>query len=168
MIFCFLQKPSKILLSSSWYFFTSCLLVKEHLFIVKPKGIFFKGELGGNSPLEVVFSHSTLNRNSKFSEQAFSPFLCVQYLFNCYLAAPWPTFGCSQGDSLANPMLITAFKLFQPKGLWEPCIEFESLSPAACLVEFEPGAFWFLSQCLNLLDHSRKNTFLERINIISR
>ena len=31
--------------------------------------------------------------------------------FNCYLAAPWPTLGHSQRDSLTNPMLITAFYL---------------------------------------------------------
>ena len=29
--------------------------------------------------------------------------------FNCYLADPRSTLGHSQGDSLANPMLITAF-----------------------------------------------------------
>ena len=28
--------------------------------------------------------------------------------FNNYLAAPWPALGHSQGDSLANLMLITA------------------------------------------------------------
>ena len=31
------------------------------------------------------------------------------YIFNCYLAAPRPTLGHSRGDSLTNPMLITAF-----------------------------------------------------------
>ena len=34
------------------------------------------------------------------------------FFFNCYLAAPLPTLGHSQGDSLTNPMLITAFELF--------------------------------------------------------
>ena len=29
--------------------------------------------------------------------------------FNCYLAAPRPTLGHYQGESLTNPMLITAF-----------------------------------------------------------
>ena len=28
--------------------------------------------------------------------------------FNCYLAVPRPTLGHSRGDSLTNPMLITA------------------------------------------------------------
>ena len=31
------------------------------------------------------------------------------FFFNCYLADPRPTLGHSQGDSLTNPMLITAF-----------------------------------------------------------
>ena len=31
------------------------------------------------------------------------------YFFNCYLAVPQPTSGHSQGDSLTNSMLITAF-----------------------------------------------------------
>ena len=31
------------------------------------------------------------------------------YKCNCYLAAPRPTLGHSQGDSLTNPMLITVF-----------------------------------------------------------
>ena len=35
--------------------------------------------------------------------------------FNCYLAAPRPTFGHCQGGSLFNPTLITAFTYFDPK-----------------------------------------------------
>ena len=31
------------------------------------------------------------------------------FFFNCYLADPRPTLGHSQGDSLTNQMLITAF-----------------------------------------------------------
>ena len=31
------------------------------------------------------------------------------FFFNCYLADPQPFLGHSQGDSLTNPMLITAF-----------------------------------------------------------
>ena len=31
------------------------------------------------------------------------------FFFNCYLAAPRPTLGHYQGDSLTHPMLITAF-----------------------------------------------------------
>ena len=33
----------------------------------------------------------------------------IFFFFNCYLADPRPTLGHSQGDSLTNPMLITAF-----------------------------------------------------------
>ena len=37
------------------------------------------------------------------------------FFFNCYLAAPWPTLGHYQGDSLTHLMLITAFYIFDPK-----------------------------------------------------
>ena len=50
--------------------------------------------------------------------------------FNCYLAAPQPTLGHSQGDSLTNPMLITAFVHIRPEGHREPRNEVGSLSPA--------------------------------------
>ena len=50
--------------------------------------------------------------------------------FNCYLAAPQPTLGHSQGDSLPNPMLITAFYLFWPEGYREPRYKVGSLSPS--------------------------------------
>ena len=33
----------------------------------------------------------------------------VFFFWNCYLAVPRPTLGHSRGDSLINPMLITAF-----------------------------------------------------------
>ena len=35
--------------------------------------------------------------------------------FNYYLAAPRPTSGHYRGDSLTDPMLITAFYIFDPK-----------------------------------------------------
>ena len=35
-------------------------------------------------------------------------FFCF-FFWNCYLAVPRPTLGHSRGDSLINPMLITAF-----------------------------------------------------------
>ena len=41
--------------------------------------------------------------------------------FNCYLAAPWPTLGHSQRDSLTNSLFITEFLLFQPEGHWDSC-----------------------------------------------
>ena len=61
------------------------------------------------------------------------------FFFNSYLAVPWPTLGHFRGDSLLNPMLITAFLLIRPEGHWEPCNEVGSLSPAEHLVGFEPG-----------------------------
>ena len=55
--------------------------------------------------------------------------------FNSYLAAPWPTFGHSQGYRFTNPMLITAFR--------DPRNEVGSLSPVERLVGFEPVTFHF-------------------------
>ena len=81
------------------------------------------------------------------------------FFFNCYLAVPRPTLGHSQGDSLTNPMLITAFLHVRPEGHWEPRNEVGSLSPAECLVGFEPGTFRFLLQHLNLLGHSPRAPF---------
>ena len=41
--------------------------------------------------------------------------LFVEFFFNCYLAAPRPTLGHYQGDSLNHSMLITAFCIFELK-----------------------------------------------------
>ena len=82
------------------------------------------------------------------------------FFLNCYLAVPQPTLGHSQGDSLTNLMLITAFVQLQPKGNWEPRNEVGSLSPAECLVGFEPGTFWFWLQHLNPLDHRELKYYL--------
>ena len=38
--------------------------------------------------------------------------MCI--FFNCYLAAPRPTFGHFRGDSLTLPMFITPFLYFRP------------------------------------------------------
>ena len=86
----------------------------------------------------------------------FQSFLLL--FFNCYLAVPWPTLGHSQGHSLTNLMLITAFVHIQPEGHWEPRNEVGSLSPVKHLAGFEPGTFQFLLQHLNPLSHS----FLDR------
>ena len=63
--------------------------------------------------------------------------------FNCYLAVSRPTLGHSQGDSLTNPMLITAFVQVRPAGHRELRNEVGSLSPAGCLAGFEPETFRF-------------------------
>ena len=57
--------------------------------------------------------------------------------FKCYLAVPRPTLGYSQGDSLTNLMLITAFVQVRPKGHREPHNEVGSLSLAECLADFD-------------------------------
>ena len=67
----------------------------------------------------------------------------MSIFFNCYLAVPQQTLGHSQGDSLTNPMFITAFVQVRPKGHWKPCNKVGSLSPAKRLVGFEPGTFQF-------------------------
>ena len=70
------------------------------------------------------------------------------------MAVPWPTLGHYQGDSLTNPMLITAFIHIWPKGHREPCNEVGSLSPAERLASFELGTFRFLLQRVNPLGHT--------------
>ena len=72
---------------------------------------------------------------------AVSLVLALIFFFNCYLAVPRPTLGHSQGDSLTNLMLITAFVQVRPKGHWEPHNEVGSLSLAKCSVGFELGTF---------------------------
>ena len=80
----------------------------------------------------------------KLAAKIFCVYSFLKYIFfNCYLAGPRPTLSHSQGDSLTNPMLITAFYLLRPEGHWEPCSEVGSLSPAECLLGFEPGTFRF-------------------------
>ena len=57
-------------------------------------------------------------------------FICFFVFFsNCCLAVPQPTLDHSQGDSLTNLMLVTAFVHVQPKGHWEPHNKVGSLSP---------------------------------------
>ena len=46
--------------------------------------------------------------------------MCVCF-FNCYAAAPGPTFGNYRGDNLTNPMLITGFWQIWPKCHLELC-----------------------------------------------
>ena len=71
------------------------------------------------------------------------------------MVALGPTLGHSRGDSLTNPMLITAFFVhIRPEGHREPRNEVGSLSPAERLVGFEPGTFRFIVQRLNPLGHS--------------
>ena len=55
------------------------------------------------------------------------PITFFSFFFNCYLAP--------------HPMLITAFLHIRPEGHREPLSEVGSLSPAECLVGFEPGTF---------------------------
>ena len=75
----------------------------------------------------------------------------LTFFFNCHLAVPWPTLGHSQGDSLTNLMLITAFEQVRPEGHREPHNEVGSLSPAERPAGFEQGTFQFWFQHLNPL-----------------
>ena len=59
------------------------------------------------------------------------------FFFNCYLAVQRPALGHSQGDSLNNTMLITAFVQVPPEGYREPL----------------NGSFFFLIY-MNDLDHN--------------
>ena len=67
--------------------------------------------------------------------------MMIFFFFNCYLAVPRPTLGHSQGDSLTNLMLITAFVHIRPESQREPRNEVGSLSPAERLAGFEPRTF---------------------------
>ena len=87
-------------------------------------------------------------------------FFIYLFFFNCYLAVPRPTLGHSQGDSLTNPMLITAYVRIRPKGQQEPRSEVGSLSLVDLLAGFEPGTFQFLFQRLNPLAHSPHSLYL--------
>ena len=70
----------------------------------------------------------------------------IEVFFNCYLAAPRPTLGHSQGGNLTNSMLITACYLYQPKVYRESRSKVGSLTPAERLAGFESGKFFrFLS-----------------------
>ena len=74
------------------------------------------------------------NNNSKLPHCIF---------FSCYLAVPRPTLGHSQGDSLTNLILITAFVHVRPEGHWEPGNKVGSLSSDKYLAGFELGTFEF-------------------------
>ena len=59
--------------------------------------------------------------------------------FSCCLVSPGLTLGHSQGNSLTNPMLVTAFQLFSPEGHRKPRSGVGSLSPVERLVGCEQG-----------------------------
>ena len=67
--------------------------------------------------------------------------------FFFFLTAIWLShgqlLGHSQGDSLTNPMLITAYVHVRLGGHREPRNVIGSLSPAERLAGFEPGTFRF-------------------------
>ena len=52
-------------------------------------------------------------------KKELNPFI---FLTAICLAASRSTLGHSQGDSLTNPMLITAFELFRHEGHGDPCM----------------------------------------------
>ena len=57
-----------------------------------------------------VWFQNTFHKNISEGMLLWIPkFVKNPYFFNCYLASIWPTLGHSQGDSLTNPILITAF-----------------------------------------------------------
>ena len=103
-----------------------------------------------------AYFDSMLSKYQFWYKQGYSLQQCLLVLFflSCYLAAPRPTLGHSRGDSLTNPMLITAFFIhIRPEGHRGPRNKVGSLSPAERLVGFEPGTFRFILQRLNPLGH---------------
>ena len=99
----------------------------------------------------MFFSVITKNWNCEILTKNLVPFKRWYFL----LTAIWPrpTLGHYQGGNLTDPMLITYVLHIQPEGHQEPCNEVGSLSSAERLVGFEPGTFWFWSQCLNPQGH---------------
>ena len=82
-------------------------------------------------------------------------FFFIFFFFNCYLAVPRPTLGHFWGDSLPNPMLITAFLLTRPEGHREPRnSEFTQLI-LEVIVTTTKFKFWIL---LKLLQNSSYNS----------
>ena len=71
------------------------------------------------------------------------------FFFNCYLAAPRPTFGPLSRGQPHSPDVNHFVLYFRPEGHQEPPSKVGSLSPAKHLVGFEPGTFWFLLRRLN-------------------
>ena len=65
------------------------------------------------------------------------------YFLNCFFAAPQPILGHCRGDSLTQPILITAIMRFRLEGQREPHDDAGSKSSAKRLVGFEPGTFQF-------------------------
>ena len=71
--------------------------------------------------IDEVINLVILFENSFWSENyANVRWIKWRFFFNCYLAVPGRTLGHSRGDSLTNPMLITAFVQFRPEGHREP------------------------------------------------
>ena len=89
----------------------------------------------------------------------------LNFVLNCYLAAPQPTLGHYRQDSLTHPMLITAFYIFNPVVTRNFIMSLISL--VECLVEFEPRTFRFLLQCLNWLGHSPHKWFTRYILLMT-
>ena len=79
--------------------------------------------------------------------------ICYIYLLFGYPTSKFGLFLNGEGDSLTQPMLITAFVKLRPEGYQERCNKVRSLSPAERLVEFEPSTLWFLLKCFNPLGH---------------
>ena len=80
-----------------------------------------------NFPIFLILNFESLNRE-QFSKQISSRFRKpgpVTQFFYCYLAFPQSTLGHSRGDSLTNPMIITAFVQIRPKGHREPRNDFD-------------------------------------------
>ena len=75
-------------------------------------------------------------------------FCFVLLFFNCYLAVPRPTLGHYWGTASLTQCNHCVLH-FWPEGHREPRNKVGSLSPAKCLMGFEPGTLRFFLQCLN-------------------
>ena len=59
-----------------------------------------------------VYQHGWpgLGNQEKQNVFIYSDILYHRLFFNCYLAAPWSTFGYCRVDSLTKPMISTTFR----------------------------------------------------------
>ena len=110
--------------------------------------IIFFNEISNNENKWIMNFIMIMNLNMNFISHVFLEKLqrytnFFFFIFNCCLAVPRPTLTHSRGDSLTNPMLITAFVQVRPQGHWEPRNEVGFLSPVERQAGFELGNFRF-------------------------
>ena len=81
---------------------------------------------------------------TKFKSHFVCSYFQIYFFNKCYLALSWPTFRHSWGNSLTDPMSVTAFVQVRPEGHHKPRSKVGSLSLTEHLVGFELGGLVIL------------------------